>query len=97
MSWTPPRAILGVHDIYDILALLQSFSNVPEYRDSVSGAFGRDEKVYETLSPAHGDWLCRKDAWGDDSKRLLVLAHSKFDDLVDWKQVELMTRSMSSV
>lgn len=97
LSWTPPQAILGAHGIYDIPALIRTFSEIPEYRDSVVGAFGEDERVWETVSPAHGDWLSSPNAWGADGKTLLVIAHSSKDELVDWHQSELMAQKVQSV
>lgn len=87
-----PLGILGVDGIYDIPALLESFNDVKEYRESVSGAFGEDKKVWERVSPAkHGDYAA---SWPQG--KLAMIAHSRRDELVDWKQVDLMENCWKS-
>jgi hypothetical protein len=44
-AWRMPAAVLAVDGIYDIPKLVKKFARVPEYRDSVVGAFGNDEQV----------------------------------------------------
>lgn len=97
LSWTPPRAILGVHGIYDIPLLLETFRDIPDYRDSVTGAFGDEKRVWEHVSPARGDWLNKPGAWGAEGDSLLVIAHSPVDDVVDWPQAESMAQKVQSV
>lgn len=89
-AWTAPRAILGIDGIYDIPALLATHENQAVYRDCIKGAFGPDEKLWTHVSPARGHWLSAASAWGKAGRNLLVLAHSEQDDLVDYKQSEIM-------
>jgi kynurenine formamidase len=81
-----PLGSLGVDGIYDIPALLESFNEVDGYRDSMIGAFGIDEQVWQDVSPARHNNYAR--SWPNG--KLVMIAHSERDELVDWKQVDLM-------
>ena len=94
-AWRMPAAVLAVDGIYDIPKLVKKFADIPEYRDSVVGAFGNDEKAWAHVSPARGDWL-REGEWSRGSKRVMVIAHSHRDELVDWGQVDLMTKQVGA-
>ena len=96
-SWMPPVAVLGVDGIYDIPVLLETCANVPEYRASITQALGADEELWRRISPAYRDWLNGVNAWGADGRKLLVIAHSKTDELVDWNQAELMLNKLRSI
>ena len=89
-----PLAILGVCGIYSIPALLQSFSSIPVYREFICAAFGSDEKVWKSASPSN--WSSYPGSWKNGSKRLAYIAHSRGDELVDWKQAELMEETLNS-
>lgn len=89
-SWTPPAAILGVDGIYDLPRLVEKFKGKLEYRESVVHAFGSNDDSWAGVSPARGTWLDKQLAWGREGTKLLVLAHSVDDNLVDWSQVEVM-------
>lgn len=89
-AWRMPAAVLVVDGIHDIPELVKKFARIPEYRDSVVGAFGDDERVWAEISPARGNWL-QEGEWSKGSKRVMVIAHSHRDEQVDWVQVDLMT------
>ena len=83
----PPLAILGVEGIYDIPALLESFAHIPIYSTFITSAFGSDPEVWRTASPAADQRIERPDL-------VAMLAHSRDDELVDWKQVDLMQQRL---
>ena len=88
LNVVPPLAILGVEGLYDLPALVKYHSE-PEYRDFVSNAFSSNEAVWKAVSPTSGEF---EGSWVDGS--LVVLAHSREDELVEWEQVDLMHRSL---
>ncbi|TKA69046.1 hypothetical protein B0A55_08713 [Friedmanniomyces simplex] len=91
LNVVPPLAILGVEGLYDLPALVKHHSSEPEYRDFVSNAFGSDEAVWAAVSPTTGEY---EESWPDGT--LVVLAHSREDELVEWKQVDLMHCALRS-
>lgn len=84
-----PTAIVGVAGIYDLRQIVETHRDIPEYHKFVEGAFGTDELLWDAVSPAQmvgsrgveGGWK---------TGRLVVLAHSKDDGLVDLGQLETM-------
>ncbi|KAJ5587755.1 uncharacterized protein N7459_003520 [Penicillium hispanicum] len=88
-----PTAIVGVAGIYDIRRLVDTHRDISAYRQFIEGAFGADELLWDTVSPAQmigsrgveGGWK---------SGRLVVLAHSKDDELVDKDQLESMREAL---
>lgn len=94
IPFIPPTAILAVDGIFDIPELLESFKDIPEYSDSIVRAFGSDPKVWAEVSPARGEWMRRQGAWGRNSNELLMIAHSRTDELIDWKQVDQMAKQV---
>ncbi|KAK5055939.1 hypothetical protein LTR84_012489 [Exophiala bonariae] len=90
----PPMAALGVSGIYDFGLLHDSF---PEYADLTHNAI-RDPRDVALASPARYSPAEYRDTWAqrDTQKRVLILAHSRDDDLVDWKQVEAMAAVFAS-
>lgn len=84
-----PTAIIGVAGIYDLRLLRDTHRDIPAYTEFIEGAFGADEVLWDTVSPAQmvgsrgveGGW---------ESGRLVVLAHSKDDELVDVCQMDAM-------
>lgn len=88
-----PTAIVGVAGIYDLRQIVETNRDIPEYRRFVEGAFGTDELLWDAVSPAQmvrmrgveGEWK---------TGRLVVLAHSKDDELVDPGQLETMREAL---
>jgi hypothetical protein len=84
-----PTAIVGVAGIYDLRRLVDTHRTISAYREFVEGAFGRDDMLWDAVSPAQmigsrgieGGWK---------TGRLVVLAHSPDDELVDKGQLEVM-------
>ncbi|KAJ6131173.1 hypothetical protein N7523_001633 [Penicillium sp. IBT 18751x] len=84
-----PTAIIGVAGIYDLRRLIDTHRSIPAYREFVEGAFGPDDMVWDAVSPAQmigsrgveGGWK---------TGRLVVLAQSPDDELVDMGQREAM-------
>lgn len=82
-----PVAALSLCGIYDFAALRDAhLSNRQIYDDFTTAAFGREED---------GGWD-RGNTKKEFSKKVevVVLAHSKTDTLVDWKQTEVMRASL---
>ena len=85
----PPVAIVGLEGIYDIPALVDDHKEEPAYRDFVTNAFG--VSGWDLASPTNADF---DDSWPDG--KLVVLAHSSDDTLVEWKQVELQKAALEA-
>jgi len=82
----PPLAVLGVSGIYDFPALHESVSSYVELtRNAIPDV--RDDKL---ASPARHKKAEYIDVWAQGRRRALVMAHSKDDGWVDWRQVEEM-------
>jgi hypothetical protein len=81
--------ILGVAGIYDLVALRDSHSDVPAYQEFIENAFGPNEESWKDASPVYGDgpWRCA-------SSRVVVVAHSQEDELIDSKQPRLMMSAL---
>lgn len=81
-----PTAIVGVAGIYDLRKLQNDNRDISAYREFIEGAFGEDELLWDAVSPAQmvgsrgieGGWK---------TGRLVVLAHSKEDELVNEEQL----------
>lgn len=88
-----PTAIVGVAGIYDLRRLVDTHRTISAYREFVEGAFGVDDMLWDAVSPAQmigsrgveGGWK---------TGRLVVLAHSPDDELVDMGQREEMRDAM---
>jgi hypothetical protein len=88
-----PTAIVGVAGIYDLRQIVETHRDISEYRKFIEGAFGSDELLWDAVSPAQmvgsrgveGGWK---------TGRLVVLAHSKDDSLVDLGQLETMREAL---
>lgn len=88
LNVVPPVAIVGIEGIYDIPALLSSHEDSPAYRDFVLNAMA--SKDIDSASPAvAGDFDA---SW--EEGRLVVLAHSPDDELVEGLQTELMCKAL---
>ena len=82
----PPMAVLGVSGIYDFPLLHESFHMYIEMtRNAIP-----NEADDVLASPAGFDSKAYADIWtaGGRKKRAVVIAHSRDDGWVDWKQVE---------
>ncbi|KAJ6151146.1 hypothetical protein N7470_007740 [Penicillium chermesinum] len=68
--------------IYDLRKLQNDHRDSPAYREIIEGAFGTDELLWDAVSPAQMEGS-RGIEGGWKTGRLVVLAHSKDDELVD--------------
>ncbi|KAJ5620349.1 hypothetical protein N7510_004333 [Penicillium lagena] len=88
-----PTAIVGVAGIYDLRKLRDTHREISAYREFIEGAFGKDEKLWDAVSPAQmvgshgveGGWKLGT---------LAVLAHSRDDELVDEAQMDSMRAAL---
>ena len=87
----PPMAILGVEGLYDLPALVDYHKDTPEYLSFVTNAFGSDRAIWAGASPVNAHY---ETSWPDG--RLVVLAHSREDELVEWEQVELQQKALQA-
>lgn len=88
-SIEPPSGILGLNGIYSFPALHKSF---PSYVGMTSGALGSDPKVHSAVSPACYPASTYASTWNPSHgrQRIIILASSPQDTLVDARQVEVM-------
>ena len=89
LNVVPPVAIVGLEGIYDISALVKYHGKESEYKDFIVNAFG--PSGWDALSPANADF---DGSWPDG--KLVVLAHSRDDTLVEWEQVDALKRSLET-
>lgn len=87
----PPIAIIGIDGIYDLPLLRNRHISLRRYQMMIEGAFGNDEAMWAAAGPA--GWTQYRSSWREG--RLLMLVHSREDELVDWSQVEAMERCWS--
>lgn len=87
LNVTPPVAIVGLEGIYDVPAFVYYHKEQSEYRDFITNAFG--PSGWDAVSPTNADF---DDSWPDG--RLVVLAHSPDDTLVEQEQVGSMESAL---
>lgn len=88
-----PTAIVGIEGLYDLRAINKRVNG--DYTDLWAGAFGPDQKVWDSVSPAlFSGW----DKVAQAAKRLLIiLAWSPGDELVDEGEVDAMAATLETV
>ncbi|KAL4868342.1 Alpha/Beta hydrolase protein [Aspergillus spectabilis] len=89
-GYATPIAVLGMAGIYDLRLLRDTHKSISAYQEFIEGAFGADEAVWDSVSPGVGG----VDGWG--SGRVVVLAQSKGDTLIDGAQGEGMKKALES-
>ena len=79
--------------MYDLPALNSRSGDV--YRGLLKGAFGLDEDVWADVSPALFGGSFRA-GWGGDRarKRIVTLAYSPQDELIDMPEIDAMERML---
>ncbi|KAL4752556.1 hypothetical protein BDW72DRAFT_64331 [Aspergillus terricola var. indicus] len=87
-GYIAPLAILGMAGIYNLRLLRDSHRDISAYQEFIEGAFGADEKVWDAASPGVVRGEDGVEGWKEG--RVVVLAHSKEDDLCDMEQSEGM-------
>lgn len=78
--------MVGIEGIYCLPSLVSYHADKPYgdiYTAFVTGAFSSDPAVWRTASPALAEMF-------GDVVGVVVLAHSRGDELVEWEQVEEM-------
>ncbi|KAF2436500.1 alpha/beta-hydrolase [Tothia fuscella] len=88
-SWTgsPPVAVVGLEGIYDLSLLNRNHIDQPFYAQFLAGAFRSNQKLWDEVSPVHGNYDA---AYKMKGMKLVVLAHSDEDELVEWEQATTM-------
>lgn len=84
-----PQAVLGLEGIYDLEALLDSYSHVPFYRQFLEAAFGQLEAEWREASPVTGKFNI---SW--PNAKAVVLAHSRDDELVNFVQTQKLSHQL---
>lgn len=79
-----PKGVLGLEGIYDLVALRDSHKEIPVYQEIIENAFG-NENHWDSASPTSTEF---SKSW--TSGKLVVLAHSVNDELVDQGQLDRM-------
>ncbi|KAL4813699.1 Alpha/Beta hydrolase protein [Aspergillus spinulosporus] len=87
-GYIAPLAILGMAGIYNLRLLRDSHRDISAYQEFIEGAFGADEKVWDAASPGVVRGEDGVEGWKEG--RVVVLAHSKEDELCDMEQSERM-------
>lgn len=93
----PPMAVLGVEGIYDFPLIVRT---VPEevrdkYQAPTEGAFGKNRSIWLEVSPAQYSANAYARSWGP-GRRLVIVAHSREDELVDWDQVRAIQQAFAA-
>ncbi|KAI9722284.1 MAG: hypothetical protein M1812_001756 [Candelaria pacifica] len=86
---TKPIGILGIEGVYDLVALVEQYKEIPLYEEIVTNAFGGSKGVWAEASPASGAYDM---TWANG--QLTVLAHSSEDELIDEEQHTLMGKAL---
>ncbi|RMY39292.1 hypothetical protein D0865_12861 [Hortaea werneckii] len=97
----PPLALLTVEGLYDLPALVAYHSDSPIYSHLITNAFGPNPEDWArasptTLSPSPVQVPPAHQQQAETWPTLIVLAHSRQDELVEWQQVDLMHAALKS-
>ena len=87
-----PCAIVGVEGIYDQSQLKDSFKDseyAAVYQEFLEGAFGKNERIWSIASPGNADFA---HIW--KAGKLVILAWSKDDELIDELQIVVMQKAL---
>ncbi|KAL6239781.1 hypothetical protein BDW75DRAFT_66973 [Aspergillus navahoensis] len=90
VDYMAPLAVLGMAGIYNLRLLRDSHRDISAYQEFIEGAFGVDEKVWDAASPGVVSGEGGVEGW--KKGRVVVLAHSREDELCDTEQSEEMKR-----
>ncbi|RMY46710.1 hypothetical protein D0863_15790 [Hortaea werneckii] len=90
----PPLALLAVEGLYDLPALVAYHSDSPIYQHLITNAFGPNPADWARASPTTLSTTSTQvpphQPQAETWPNLIVLAHSRQDELVEWQQVDLM-------
>lgn len=84
-----PLGVLGIGGIYDIPDLVKAYEKIPAYRQFVENAFGPEEMIWKSASPA---FSTEPAAW--EKAKAIVIAHSDEDELLSKRQEDLMMKRL---
>lgn len=90
LNVVPPMAIVGLEGLYHLPDFVETNKMHSGVREFMEGAFGPDVRLWAEASPAL--WDAFDESWDDG--RLVLLGHSKEDELVGWEQCELMEQGL---
>ncbi|KAJ0424678.1 hypothetical protein BJY00DRAFT_276143 [Aspergillus carlsbadensis] len=93
-EYAAPIGILGMAGIYDLRLLRDSHKGISAYQEFIEGAFGDDESLWDSVSPAVADGEEGVVGWGNG--RVVVLAHSDEDGLCDLAQSLKMKETLGA-
>jgi len=85
-----PVALVGLEGLYDLPLMIENHQEIPYYRAFVASAFGYDEGLWKRVSPVSSDAGM---LWKDT--KCVILGMSEQDELVEWGQVEVMSRHVN--
>ncbi|KAL4809666.1 Alpha/Beta hydrolase protein [Aspergillus unguis] len=91
-EYAKPLAILGMAGVYDLRLLRDSHTDISAYQEFIAGAFGDKEDVWDAVSPAVVTGPQGVEGW--EAGKIVVLAHSKDDELCDLAQSDRMRGSL---
>ena len=83
-----PIAIVPVEAITDIQSLVKSHASQSMYEEFVVAAFGKETDEWKAASPVIGTY--GEERWS--AGRLVMLAQSREDELVEWEQCDLLLK-----
>ncbi|KAL2858379.1 alpha/beta-hydrolase [Aspergillus pseudodeflectus] len=89
-----PTGILGMAGIYDLRLLRDSHRDISAYQEFIEGAFGDDETLWDSVSPAVVEG--KEGVLGWEEGRAVVLAHSEEDGLCDLAQSLKMKETLGA-
>jgi kynurenine formamidase len=84
-----PLGVLGIEGIYDLPDLVKTYEKSPAYRQFVENAFGPDEMVWKSASPAFSN---KPAVW--EKAQGIFIAHSDEDELLSRRQADLMVKRL---
>lgn len=87
-----PIAVVGVEGIYDLRKLRDKYRECAIYQEFIEAAFGSSEELWDRVSPARAGYGGVQQRW--KGGKLVVLAHSKGDELVDVSQAKAMAEAL---
>jgi hypothetical protein len=93
-EYAAPNGILGMAGIYDLRLLRDSHRDISAYQEFIEGAFGDDEALWDSVSPAVVSGEEGVAGW--ENGRVAVLAHSEEDGLCDLAQSLKMKETLEA-
>ena len=89
-----PIGVVAVEGIYDFVSLRERHASEPIYRDFLAGAFGADEDDWDQAAPLAYLMTNKNLATSWPGGKLLIVAHSREDKLVEADQSMQMMQAL---